>query len=79
MTHFFSQKVCRNDEIPMKSEGRGPGNHENHQSDTLSFTKSVSILMEFNGNHGNTYSNSYKKLMILRESTRIDQTRGGND
>ena len=30
-------------------------------------------------NHGNTYSNSYKKLMILRESNPIEQNRGGND
>jgi len=43
------------------------------------FTKSVSILMKFKEYDQNTYSNSYKKLMILRESNPIEQNRCEND
>ena len=79
MTHFFSQKVCPDGQNPWFWDGAGPGNHGKWWNDTLFFTKSVSILMEIKENDQNTYSNSYKKLMILRESNPIEQNRCEND
>ena len=79
MTHFFEAKVCPNGPKWTFWDGAGPGSRPKCQNDTLFWTKSVSVLIEIKGIGPKTYSNSYKKLMILRESNPIEQNRGEND
>ena len=61
------------------SDGVAPGSRPECQNDTLFWTKSVSILIEIKEIGSKTYSNSYKKLMVLRKSNRVEQNRCGND
>ena len=77
-THFFEAKVCPNGPKWTFSDGAGPGSRPKCQNDTLFWTKSVSILIEIKEIGSKTYSNSYKKLMVLRKSNRVEQNRGGN-
>lgn len=77
-THFFEAKVCPNGPKWTFSDGAGPGSRPKCQNDTLFWTKSVSILMEIKEIGPKTYSNSYKKLMVLRKWNRIEKSQGQN-